>query len=86
MSVKEMFRQPSTICSELSPALSPWPSPRLPDDDRGAHSFNRREEQVRRKSGRPGTDKGRNEGQAAVYKGHNCTRDDIRQPVGSKRK
>jgi len=28
----------------------------------------------------------RNEGQETVYKGANCTRDDIRQPVRSKRK
>ena len=33
-----------------------------------------------------GTDKRRNEGQAAVYKGHDATRDEIRQPVRSKRK
>jgi hypothetical protein len=41
---------------------------------------------VLRKSGRAGTEKRRNEGQETVYKGQNCSRDDIRQPVRSKRK
>src|ERR1700722_17469581 len=62
------------------------PSPRLPDYDRGAYSFDRREEQVLRKSRRPGAEKRRNEGQETVYKGQNGTRNDVRQPVRSKRK
>src|ERR1700722_18319852 len=64
------------------------PSPRLPDYDRGAYSFDRREEHVRRINGVPKVtvSQRQNEGEETVYKGHNDTRDDVRQPVRSKRK
>ena len=52
------------------------------------YSFDRCEEHVRWINGIPKVTVGQrqNEGQETVYKGHNATRDDIRQPVRSKRK
>src|SRR5690242_19445714 len=73
-----------TTRSELNTRLSLRPSPRLPDNDRGAHGFDGCEEQVLCKSGRPApSGQSRNEGQKTVYQGHNATREDIRQPVRS---
>src|SRR3954447_20818380 len=52
---------------------------------RSAHSFNRCEEQVLGKSGRPApSEQRRNEGHETVYKGQKTASDDIRQPVRSK--
>ena len=81
-----VMRWPSQGCAGDS-GFNPCPIPRLPDDDQGANSFDRREEQVLRKSGRPApSDQRRNEGKETVDKGDNASGDDIRQPVRPERK